>query len=116
MPPRRPQRSTAVRPASVRLSALMCQRGGGPRRPISTNGAGSPGRPGAAVTRKTSGVEIPETRYTRSGDLYIAYRVEGEGPFDVVLVPPLAFSIDGREAYEGPFRETVERLTSFARL
>ena len=61
-------------------------------------------------------MDVPETRYTQSGGLYIAYRVEGEGPFDVVLVPPLVWSIDSADAYEPPFRQTVERLTSFARL
>jgi hypothetical protein len=29
----------------------------------------------------------PETKYARSGDVSIAYQVEGEGTFDVVLVP-----------------------------
>jgi len=30
----------------------------------------------------------PETRYARSGDVSIAYQVVGEGPFDLVFVPP----------------------------
>ena len=30
----------------------------------------------------------PETRYARSGDLYIAYSVSGEGALDIVFVPP----------------------------
>src|SRR5262249_3585319 len=55
-------------------------------------------------------------RYTKNGDLYIAYRVEGEGPFDVVFVPPLASSIDEPEAYQPEFRDFVGELTSFARL
>jgi hypothetical protein len=29
----------------------------------------------------------PETRYTRSGDVHIAYQVLGSGALDVVLVP-----------------------------
>ena len=33
------------------------------------------------------GVDMPETRYARSGDVMIAYQVLGEGPFDVVYVP-----------------------------
>ena len=32
-------------------------------------------------------MEVPETRYARSGDVAIAYQVTGEGPFDVVFVP-----------------------------
>jgi class 3 adenylate cyclase len=33
------------------------------------------------------GMRVPETRYTRSGDVSIAYQVLGEGPFDVVIAP-----------------------------
>jgi hypothetical protein len=29
---------------------------------------------------------IPETRYTRSGDVHIAYQTVGEGPPDLVFV------------------------------
>jgi class 3 adenylate cyclase len=32
-------------------------------------------------------MEMPETRYARSGDVAIAYQVLGDGPFDVVLTP-----------------------------
>jgi hypothetical protein len=32
-------------------------------------------------------VDLPETRYARSGDVNIAYEVTGEGPFDLVFVP-----------------------------
>jgi class 3 adenylate cyclase len=38
--------------------------------------------------------EFPEPRYTKSRDLHIAYRLHGEGPFDLVLVPPWHWSID----------------------
>jgi hypothetical protein len=33
------------------------------------------------------GVDMPETRYARSGDVMIAYQVLGEGSFDVVVAP-----------------------------
>jgi hypothetical protein len=33
-------------------------------------------------------LHVPETRYARSGDVNIAYQVVGDGPFDVVLIPP----------------------------
>jgi hypothetical protein len=33
-------------------------------------------------------VEISETRYAQSGDVNIAYRIAGDGPFDVVWIPP----------------------------
>ena len=31
--------------------------------------------------------ETPETRYTKSGDIHIAYQVTGKGPLDLVYVP-----------------------------
>jgi class 3 adenylate cyclase len=56
-----------------------------------------------------------ETRYARSGDVSIAYQVTGDGPFDVVYVPPfvshveLAWAIPGVAAFN-------RRLSSFCRL
>jgi len=32
-------------------------------------------------------MEMPETRYARSGDVAVAYQVLGDGPFDVVFAP-----------------------------
>jgi hypothetical protein len=31
---------------------------------------------------------VPETRYARAGDVHIAYQVVGNGPIDLVYVPP----------------------------
>jgi class 3 adenylate cyclase len=39
-------------------------------------------------------VELPETRYARSGDVNIAYQVTGEGPFDLVHIPPFASHVE----------------------
>jgi class 3 adenylate cyclase len=39
------------------------------------------------VTRKTSGVDVPETRYAKSGEVNIAYQLVGEGPPDLVYIP-----------------------------
>jgi class 3 adenylate cyclase len=36
----------------------------------------------------------PETRYARSGDVSIAYQVTGDGPFDVVRVPPFVSHVE----------------------
>ena len=33
------------------------------------------------------GVDMPETRYARSGDVSVACQVLGEGPFDLVIAP-----------------------------
>jgi class 3 adenylate cyclase len=60
-------------------------------------------------------VQLPETRYASSGDVAIAYQVTGEGPFDLIYVPPfvshveLAWEIPGLAAF---FRG----LASFCRL
>jgi pimeloyl-ACP methyl ester carboxylesterase len=60
-------------------------------------------------------VQIPETHYTRSGDVSIAYQVVGDGPVDVVLVPTtshveLAWTMANHQG------EIPRRLASFARL
>jgi pimeloyl-ACP methyl ester carboxylesterase len=39
-------------------------------------------------------VDVPPTRYARSGDVNIAYQVSGEGPFDVVFVPPFVSHVE----------------------
>ena len=40
----------------------------------------------------------PETRYARSGDVNIAYQVTGDGPFDVVYVPPFVSHVEHAES------------------
>lgn len=64
--------------------------------------------------RETSGVP-PETHYARSGDVSIAYQVLGDGPFDVVFVPPAVSNVE--LAWEVPnSRAFLEQLASFSRL
>jgi len=36
----------------------------------------------------------PETKYARSGDVYIAYQVVGEGPIDLVHTPGAISHLD----------------------
>jgi len=60
-------------------------------------------------------VEAPEVRYTRSGDVSIAYAVVGDGPFDVVFVSGWVLTNFG-PAWEGTSRELYEGIGSFARL
>jgi class 3 adenylate cyclase/dienelactone hydrolase len=56
-----------------------------------------------------------KTRYARSGDVSIAYQVTGEGPVDLVLVPPTTSHVE--LAWEVPvLRKMYERLSSFSRL
>jgi hypothetical protein len=37
---------------------------------------------------------MPETRYAKSGDTYIAYQVMGDGPFDLIFVPGFVAHLD----------------------
>jgi class 3 adenylate cyclase len=58
---------------------------------------------------------MPETRYAKSGDTYIAYQVMGEGPFDLIFVPGFISHLDLN--LELPFSARFfARLASFCRL
>jgi class 3 adenylate cyclase len=58
---------------------------------------------------------VGQTRYAKSGDLSIAYRVVGKGQRDLILVPGYVTHLD--MIFESPpFANFVERLTSFARV
>lgn len=58
---------------------------------------------------------IPETRYTRSGDVNIAYQVIGEGPIDILIVPGAISHVE--LVYELPgCAKFIERLSRFARI
>jgi pimeloyl-ACP methyl ester carboxylesterase len=58
---------------------------------------------------------IPETKYAKSGAVYIAYQSFGKGPLDVVLVPGWASHVE--YAWENPLNvHFMERLGSFARV
>lgn len=60
-------------------------------------------------------MEPPETSYTRSGDVYIAYQILGEGPRDLVYVAEFWNSIETQ--WEEPsFARFLQRLSSFGRL
>jgi pimeloyl-ACP methyl ester carboxylesterase/class 3 adenylate cyclase len=57
----------------------------------------------------------PETRYTKSGDIHIAYQVVGNGPPDLVLVPGFVSHLEYQ--WEEPHgARWLERLASFSRL
>ncbi len=60
-------------------------------------------------------MDVPDTRYARSGDLQIAYQVVGEGPLDIVLVSSYLSNIE--MFWELPsFARLFGRLSSFSRL
>lgn len=57
----------------------------------------------------------PVTRYTRSGDVSIAYHLFGDGPFDLVNVPGWVSNIE--MMWDNPrMASSLERLASFARV
>jgi len=60
-------------------------------------------------------MELPETRYAQSGEVSIAYQVVGDGPFDLVYVPPFVSHVE--LAWEVPsLAAYFRRLASFCRL
>jgi class 3 adenylate cyclase len=60
-------------------------------------------------------VDVPRTRYARSGDLNIAYQVFGSGSLDLVYVPGWVSHVE--ETWESPdYAEFLRRLGSFARV
>ena len=60
-------------------------------------------------------MDQPETRYARSGDVSIAYKVYGEGELDLVVVPGLACHVEIMWEFEAS-RRFFEGLGSFARV
>jgi len=60
-------------------------------------------------------MEVPETRYARSGDVSIAYQILGDGPFDLVRIPPFVSHVE--LAWQIPSLAAFNRqLASFSRL
>lgn len=59
--------------------------------------------------------EIPRTRYTRSGDVNLAYQVIGEGPIDLVFVMGWVSHLDYFWT-EPSFARFLQRLAKFSRL
>ena len=59
-------------------------------------------------------MEVPPTRYARSGEVSLAYQVFGDGPVTIVSVPPLAKNIE--IAWEcAQYRHYFERMAGFCR-
>src|SRR6266545_1290601 len=64
--------------------------------------------------RETIVVDV-ETKYARSGDVNIAYQVIGDGPFDLVAIPPFVTQVELVWTIPS-FAPTLRRLASFSRL
>jgi class 3 adenylate cyclase/dienelactone hydrolase len=96
--------------ASTRLRLLGIDR----RRRRLCVGRRSPAPADIRAVSENVGV-LPVTRYARSGEVSIAYQVLGEGPFDVVFVPPQVSNVE--LGWEVPnVRVFLEGLASFSRL
>src|SRR5205809_6591622 len=70
---------------------------------------------GRTAQRRKTLTMVSETRYARSGDVSIAYRVTGEGPFDLVFVPGSGSHVELAWALPLPFRAWFEQFASFCR-
>ena len=58
---------------------------------------------------------LPEIRYTKSGDVHIAYQVVGDGPVDLVYIPDWVSNLE-LQWDEPTHARFLERLASFSRL
>ena len=60
-------------------------------------------------------MKIPETRFTQSGEVTIAYQVIGSGPMDLVLTPGFVSHVE--HAWEDPsYTRFLTQLASFSRV
>ena len=57
----------------------------------------------------------PKTRYTRAGDVHIAYQTVGDGPIDLVYIPPQLQQVEHLWA-EPRVAGFFERIARFSRL
>ena len=58
---------------------------------------------------------MPETRYALSGDVNIAYQVQGDGPVDIIVVPGLISHVEFLHELRG-YTAFMRRLSAFARV
>ena len=60
-------------------------------------------------------MHVPEVKYARNGGVFLAYQVLGDGPIDLVLVPPGASHLEHWWDLHGT-GSWLRRLASFSRL
>lgn len=64
---------------------------------------------------QNSGMDVPEVRYAKSGDVHIAYCIRGNGPVDLVHIPGWISNIE--LMWEDPrMRTWLDRMATFSRL
>jgi pimeloyl-ACP methyl ester carboxylesterase len=57
----------------------------------------------------------PDVRYARSGEYRLAYQILGDGPRDLLYLPPYASNLEWLWEHE-PYGRFLEGLASFSRL
>lgn len=62
-----------------------------------------------------SALDLPETRYARSGGLNLAYQIMGNGPIDLILVPGMIAHLEFLHDLPG-YTNFLRRLAAFARV
>lgn len=133
-PPRQPPALTTTKQAAEQI-ALETQRGpavaavatlpeltvgeAGVQAPVAREkrirpGSGSDSPPARVALGHTCVVGVPATRYAKSGDVHIAYRLFGSGPCDLVLVPGLTSNLDAEFRAPGEVDE-MEAIGKIAR-
>lgn len=60
-------------------------------------------------------MDVQEPRFAQTGDVHIAYRIHGDGPFDIVAVPPWFWSLDSF-GYEQREVAALAELSSVGRV
>jgi len=84
----------------------FARRSVGPGRTFEVSGRDHDGRVGR---------DVPETHYTKTGDVHIAYQVVGDGPIDLVVIPEWFSHLEASWDV-APLARTLQRLGSFSRL
>jgi class 3 adenylate cyclase/pimeloyl-ACP methyl ester carboxylesterase len=67
------------------------------------------------MVRAMSILDLPVTRYARSGELNIAYQTMGNGPIDLILVPGMTTHVEFLHEIPG-YTDFLRRLAAFARI
>jgi class 3 adenylate cyclase/pimeloyl-ACP methyl ester carboxylesterase len=60
-------------------------------------------------------LDLPVTRYARSGELNIAYQAMGDGPIDLIVVPGMTTHVEFLHDIPG-YTDFLRRLAAFARV
>jgi DNA-binding winged helix-turn-helix (wHTH) protein len=68
-----------------------------------------------ANAEETTPSAAPPIRYAKSGDVHIAYRIFGNGPRDIVMIPGTLSHLEIYWATPA-YRHLLKRLTAFARV